>query len=235
VIFKPIAYIKYVHFWIYHLHPAIVGVMKENYTPRWLEWAREIQALSQTGLTFSQTDFDTQRYIRLSEIAAEIVHSQSNLDKESTFQNFLKQPGYATPKVDVRGAAIRNEKILLVQERTDGCWCLPGGWADVGESPSEVVMREVVEESGFKVVPSKVIGVFDANRSGKPLEFYHAYKIIFLCNICGGQPRPSNETQAVGFFKLDDLPPLSENRTNMKHLSEIFRHYNDKNRPVAFD
>ena len=98
-----------------------------------------------------------------------------------------------------------------------------------------MVEREVWEESGFKVVARKVIGVYDANRSGVPLEFYHAYKIVFLCEIIGGQARPSNETLAVDFFSFDDLPPLSAERTSARHLAEVFAHLHDGHRPVAFD
>ncbi len=209
--------------------------MTEPNMPCWLEWAREIQQLCQTGLAFSQTDYETERYNRLIEIAAEIVNSQTNLSKEKLAKNFMAQPGYATAKIDVRGAVFRDGKILLVQEVTDKRWAMPGGWADVGEIPSKMVAREVWEESGFKVEPKKVLGVYDANRGGIPLEFYHAYKIIFLCEIIGGEARPSEETLAVDFFSLDNLPPLSSARTNEKHLAEIQSHLKDKNRPAAFD
>lgn len=112
---------------------------------------------------------------------------------------------------------------------------MPGGWADVGALPSEMVVREVWEESGFRVVPQKVVGVYDANRSGTPLEFYHAYKIVFLCDIVDGQARPSDETLAVDFFSFDDLPPLSSERTNERHLTEVLAHLHDRNRSTAFD
>lgn len=209
--------------------------MTETNLSRWLEWAREIQSLSQTGLAYSDKDYDTQRYRRLMEIAAEIVQSHTGLPKRPLLENFLSQPGYATPKVDVRGAVIRNEKILLVQEGSDKRWCMPGGWADVGELPSETVVREVSEESGFQVAPRKVIGVYDANRGGIPLEFYHAYKIVFLCEMIGGEARPSKETLAVDFFRFDELPQLSNNRTNERHLAEVFAHLRERNRPAAFD
>jgi ADP-ribose pyrophosphatase YjhB (NUDIX family) len=210
-------------------------IVVETKSPRWLEWAREIQSLSQTGLTYSENEYQVQRYGRLTEIAAEIVESHTGLSKEPVLENFMVQPGYATPKVDVRGAALRNGKILLVQERADERWCLPGGWADVGDLPSEMVVREVREESGFEVEARKVVGVYDANRSGLPLEFYHAYKLVFLCEILGGQARPSNETLAVDFFSFDDLPPLSWERTNERHLAEVLAHHQDRNRPAAFD
>lgn len=209
--------------------------MTENRQPRWLEWAREIQAMCQTGLTFSSTDYETERYQRFMEIAAEIVQHHTGLSKEPLVQNFLAQPGYATVKVDVRAAVIRGGKILLVQERMDERWCMPGGWADVGDIPSEMVAREAWEESGFTVAPRKVLGVYDANRGGVPLAFYHAYKIVFLCDITGGEPRASDETLAVDFFDFDDLPVLSSARTNEKHLAEVYAHFKDKNRPAAFD
>ena len=209
--------------------------MTETNSPAWLDWAREIQALGQTGLTYSENDYHAQRYRRLVEIAAEIVESQTGLSKEPVLRNFMVQPGYATPKVDVRGAVIREGKILLVQERMDERWCMPGGWADVGDLPSDTVEREVWEESGFEVVARKVIGVYDANRSGAPLEFYHAYKVVFLCEIVGGQARPSSETLAVDFFDFDNLPPLSSARTNERHLAEVLAHLRDPDRPAVFD
>ena len=179
-------------------------------TPPWLAWARELQAISQTGLTFTTDDYDRGRYRRLAEIAAEIVEKHAGLPIEPTVENFLVQPGYATPKVDVRGAIVVDGKVLLVQERADGRWALPGGWADVGDLPSETIVREVWEETGFQVVVSKLIGVYDGNRNGTPLSFYHAYKLVFLCEITGGAARPNEETLDVAFFDFDDLPPLSE-------------------------
>ena len=209
--------------------------MPECTAPRWLQWAQEIQALSQTGLAFSTIPYDVERYTRLMEIAAEIVAGHSSLAREQVLEDFAAQPGYATPKVDVRGAVVREGQILLVQERVDGLWCMPGGWADVGDMPSEMVVREVREESGFHVVARKLAGVFDANRAGRPLSLYHAYKLIFLCDIVGGEARASEETLAAGFFSFDDLPPLSSNRTNERHLAEVRAHLQDPARPAAFD
>jgi ADP-ribose pyrophosphatase YjhB (NUDIX family) len=169
------------------------------------------------------------------EIAAEIVESHTGLPKQPILENFAVQPGYATPKVDVRGAVVRGGKILLVQERVDERWTMPGGWADVGDVPSEMVVREVWEESGFEVEPRKVIGVYDANRVGRPLQFYHAYKIVFLCEIVGGEARTSDETMGVDFFSFDALPPLSAERTGERHLAEVLAHVGDEQRPAAFD
>lgn len=207
----------------------------KSVTSPWLKWAREIQALAQSGLTYIQNEYERERYQRLLEISAEILADKTEIPTQEAVKNFQLQPGYATPKVDVRGAVVRDGKILLVQERADGRWSMPGGWADVGDLPSEMVIREVEEESGFKVVPKKVVGIFDANRDGRPMEFYHAYKIIFLCEIVSGEPRPSYETLDVGFFPFKNLPPLSQARTNERHLNEIIAHLKNQHRQTYFD
>ena len=214
---------------------AIIGTMRDRREPQWLAWAREIQALSQTGLHFNQDRFNVQRYRRLMEIAAEIVSAQSQVEKDTALDDFQLQGGYTTPKVDVRGAVVKNNRILLVKERADGRWCMPGGWADVGETPSEMVEREVWEESGFVVKARRVIGVYDANRGDQPLSFYHAYKIVFECELLSGEPTPSEETEAVEFFPFDDPPILSSVRTNERHLGDVEAFITDPNRAAQFD
>jgi len=210
--------------------------MKNNSeTLKWLGIAREIQQLAQTGAAFAVTDYEKDRYKRLTEITAEIVEHHTILEKESVQKVLMEQPGYATPKIDVRAAVIKDDKILLVQETTDNCWAMPGGWADVGDVPSEVAIRECKEESGFDVKPIKVIGVFDANRVGGRLEFFHAFKIIFLCELIGGKAAPSDETLDVRFFDLNELPALSLNRTNEKHLNELKLHLKNSERKTYFD
>jgi ADP-ribose pyrophosphatase YjhB (NUDIX family) len=190
--------------------------------------------MARTGLTYSLSEFDTQRYRRLEEIAAEIVGTYTDLSAADILKAFQVEAGYATVKVDVRGAMVRGNRILLVQERRDRKWCLPGGWADIGETPSEMVAREIVEESGFTAQATRIVGVYDANRT-EPMEFFHAYKIVFLCEILGGEPRTSNETMGVDFFAFDDLPPLSSNRTNGRHLADIQACLGDPHRPGVFD
>jgi len=207
----------------------------ENKIPQWLNWGREIQQLSQTGLAFAVTDYEKQRYKRLTKITAEIVEHHTLLEKEAVEKVLMKQPGYATPKIDVRAAVIKDDTILLVQEISDERWAMPGGWADVGDIPSEVAVRETKEESGYEVKPTKVIGVYDANRLGGQLEFFHAFKIVFLCELIGGEAATSDETSDVGFFSFDDLPQLSLNRTNDKHIQEILAHLKDLQRSTFFD
>jgi ADP-ribose pyrophosphatase len=203
-------------------------------TPKWIDWAREIFSLSQSGLTYSQNEYDLDRYKRLQAITAEMIASESEITKGSALDSFSMQAGYITPKVDVRGAVIRHGKILLIQERADTMWAMPGGWADLGNSPASVAEREVWEESGYRVKAEKVVAVIDANRI-EPFEFYHAYKLIFLCKLLDGEPRISYETLAVDFFDPNHLPPLSIYRTNENMVQEVFAHVQNPNRPTAFD
>ena len=200
----------------------------------WLDWAREIFSLSKAGLAYSQNEFDLERYKRLQEITAEMIASQGNLEKEAVLESFSMQAGYVTPKIDVRGAVVHDGKILLIQERADGRWSMPGGWADLGNAPASVAEREVWEESGYRVKAEKVVAVLDANRI-EPMEFYHAYKIIFLCKLLDGEPRTSHETLAVDFFDLNELPPLSLFRTSESMLQEVLAHVQDPLRPALFD
>jgi ADP-ribose pyrophosphatase YjhB (NUDIX family) len=203
--------------------------------PRWLEWAREIQALAQTSSHYAENDYQRQRYKRLLEIAAEIVAEHSSLEYPHVIEAFRQPIGYTTPRVDVRGAVFLDGKLLLVRERMDGRWTLPGGWADVGDVPSEAAEREVLEEAGFNVKARKLIGVYDANRFG-PLELYHAYKIIFWCDLLGGEAQPSEETSEVAFFDRDQLPgELSGERTNFRHIQDAFACLAEPGKPTVFD
>ena len=206
----------------------------ESFSPKWLELARELYSISQSGLTYCKNEYDLDRYRRLQEMSAEMISSETGLQKENIMQAFSMQAGYATPKVDVRGAVFRDGKILLVQERADNNWAMPGGWADIGDLPSAMVEREVLEESGLQVRAAKVIALYDANRV-EPMEFFHAYKIIFLCELLGGELCTSFETLAVDFFDPAQLPPLSIERTNQQMIDEAIAHIHDSNRPTFFD
>jgi ADP-ribose pyrophosphatase YjhB (NUDIX family) len=201
---------------------------------KWLDLARELYSMSQSGITYCKNHYDLHNYKRLQEMSAEIIVAHSELSKETVLETFRTQAGYATPKIDVRGAVIRDGKILLVQEIADNKWALPGGWADIGDKPSAMVEREVLEESGFAVHTVKVVAIYDANRMD-PMEFFHAYKIIFLCEILGGEARASHETLAVDFFEMDNLPELSTARTDERMLKEVFAHVHDTQRVTAFD
>lgn len=205
--------------------------------PEWLKIARELHSMSQVGLEHASNGYETERYERLRELATEIITKQSTLSQEEVLDSFAMQPGYITPKIDVRAAVIRVGKILLVKELNDGCWSLPGGWADVGDTPSQAIIREVKEESGFDVRVESVVGIYDANRIPHEewMPFYHAYKLLFLCSIAGGEARTSHETPNVDFFAPDDLPSLSVYRTNKDIIADAFAHAQNGKCGAIFD
>lgn len=207
--------------------------MNENI--KWLDWARRIQSISQTGLEFAHNEYDIERNKKLEKIAAEIVAEHSNLREAEILEIFLNQKGYATPKVDVRTAIVKDDKLLLVKEVSDGKWAMPGGWADVGDMPSQAAVREAKEESGFDIEVIKVVGIYDSNRRAENLELFHAVKIVFLCKITGGSAVPSFETPDVKFFAFDELPELSYNRTNSKHIGHILAHLKEPNLHTYFE
>jgi ADP-ribose pyrophosphatase YjhB (NUDIX family) len=205
----------------------------------WLNWARELQAIAQTGLAFSKDAYDRQRYGAIRSLAARILAEHSEAECSHIEALFTQQAGYATPKVDVRGAVFRNDGgILLVREIADaGRWTLPGGWADVNESPSECVIREVREESGFEVAVRKLAAVYDRDRHGHvPLHAFHVYKLFFICEIAGGAPRPGLETSEVGFFTTDNLPDdLSAGRVRQHQMRRMMEHWRSPELPTDFD
>ena len=208
--------------------------------PAWLAWAQEIQALAQTGYYYSDpsqpgNEYHRQRYQRLGEIAAEIMSQHTNLDYDSLLEIYQDQDGYATPRVDVRAAVFKDDRLLMVRERQDGGWTLPGGWADVGDQPSHSAEREVWEEAGYRVKASRLVGVYDANRQ-RPLHLFHAYKLLFLCELISGEPTPSLETSAVAFFAMDELPDhLSGERTTPRLLRDAFTAFQRPDTPAVFD
>jgi len=207
-----------------------------NSEPAWLTIARELQALAQTGLAFSKDPFDLQRFQRTRELAAQLMAQGSGASAEKILGLFERDVGYTTPKVDVRGAAFKDEQVLLVQEASDGCWTLPGGWADVNQTAAECVVREICEESGFVATATKLVAVSDYQRSGHPPRRADSiYKLTFLCEISGGEPRTSDETTGVAFFSRDDLPPLSLGRTTRAQIDRVFRHHQLPDLPTEFD
>ena len=203
--------------------------------PKWLIWAKELQALSQTGLHFAAGNYDRERYERIGVIAAEILAAHTSLDLEEILALNRAELGYATPKVDVRGVVFRNGRILLVREIMDhDRWTLPGGWADVNESPAESVVREVREESGFDTRAVKVLAVYDRDKQGHVPPFpYHVYKLFFLCEIIGGEPCLNNEVSGIEFFAADQIPELSVSRVTNAQIARFFALQSEA--PTDFD
>jgi ADP-ribose pyrophosphatase YjhB (NUDIX family) len=203
--------------------------------PKWLEWSQKLQAIAQIGLTYSENPFDLERFQQVRSLAAEIMATYSHVEHSYLLDLFSREIGYATPKVDVRAAVFQNDNILLVKERSDGYWTLPGGWADVGDSPSEAAVREVYEESGYETRAIKLIAVYDRDKQGHPPFPFYIYKLFFHCELTGGSPSPSIETEEVGFFAEDALPELSLGRVTPKQINRLFQHYRQPDLPTDFD
>jgi len=204
--------------------------------PLWLRQARELQAIAQNGLAFSTDAFDIERYERLRQLASEIMAAGSDASADVIRGLFAGEIGYATPKVDVRGAVFRDDRILLVRERSDNRWTLPGGWADVDQAPAECVVREITEESGFETQAQKLAAVWDRSKHPhEPPYPYHIYKLFFICDIIGGAASASIETSAVDFFAEDQLPALSIGRVLPKQIGRMFAHHRQPNLPTEFD
>ncbi len=209
--------------------------MQEDVNNSLVQWAQRLQALSQTGLTYAQDPYDRVRYEEIRQIAAEIMALPLNAAPAELVKLFQAEDGYATPKIDVRGVVIEGAKVLLVRERSDGGWTLPGGWSDVGDSPSEAIEREIREESGYEARAVKLLALYDRRKHNHPPIPYHAYRAFFRCEIVGGSPALSNETDGVDFFALDRLPPLSVARVTATQIAHFFDHDRNPDWPTDFD
>lgn len=193
---------------------------------------QKLNAIAQTGLTYSRDVFDQERYEALRQIATELVGTRFKIDGETL--HHVTESGYATPKTDVRAFILRDGKLLMVREAEDGLWSLPGGWADVGDTPSTAVCREVAEETGLKVKATKLLGVWDRNLHGHPPLPWHVYKLIFLCEETGGSLAVNHETTGIGFFDINELPDLSLTRIVAVEL-EVSMAIATSDRPTWFD
>lgn len=203
--------------------------------PSWLSLSRELRAIAQIGLTFSKDPFDRQRFERIRELGAALAAEGAGADSSRVLDLFEQDVGYATPKVDVRGAAFRDGRVLLVREVSDGGWTLPGGWADVNQTPAECVVREVAEESGFLARAVKLAAVHDYRKRQPRRHIESIYKLFFICELLGGSATPSDETSEVEFFPRHALPPLSLGRTTPEQIELMFRHAEEPSLPTEFD
>ena len=215
--------------------PVLMPESEPQPEPQWLTWARQLQAHAQNGLTYSRDPYDLERFQALRELAAEIMARYTQVDPQMLIGMFERETGYATPKVDVRAAVFRDDRILLVREKSDGGWTLPGGWADTGQTPAENVAREVFEETGYHARAVKLLAVYDRSRHGHPPLAWYVYKLIFRCELLGGAAAESIETDGAGFFAAGELPPLSLTRVMPAQIARLFEHYRHPEWPADFD
>ena len=203
--------------------------------PPWFTWAQRLQTIAQAGLTYARDPFDVERYHQIQQIAAEILAAGADAPLEQVHGLLAAEEGYATPKLDVRAVVLREGRMLLVKELSDGGWTLPGGWVDVGDRPSAAAEREVREESGYEVRAVRLLALYDRNLHGYPPFIFHTYKLFFLCELLGGAPTVSIETGGAEFFAEDDLPPLSVARVTPQVLARMFDLARDAEAMTEFD
>jgi ADP-ribose pyrophosphatase YjhB (NUDIX family) len=201
----------------------------------WLEMAKRLQALAQAGLEYSENKYDIDRYEQIRQLSLEIMRDFTKLPMKRLVDVFASEKGYQTPKVDVRGVVFRGNTILLVKETIDGCWSVPGGWADVGLTPFEVARKEVFEEAGLDVTPVRLLAVLDKIRHNHPPDLFHIYKIFVLCEEKGGILRKGMETSEVGFFSPDKLPPLSAPRITEEQIRLMFEYKDNPAKEAVCD
>jgi len=202
---------------------------------QWLELAQRLQSIAQAGLTYTENPYDIDRYEQLREIAIDLVKDHTGRDKEFIREVFASETGYPTPKVDIRAVIFRNEKLLMVQEKIDGKWSMPGGWADIGLSPSEIAVKEVQEEAGIIVAPVRLLAVLDKKKQDHPPDIFHAYKLFILCRELRGEPQHGMETLDARFFARNEIPPLSVERNTPRQIELMFEYLADPAKPVACD
>ena len=198
----------------------------------------KLSALAQDGLTYGADEYDLDRYRQLSRLAVELFSVLSGQPAAELAIELGRDSGYATPKIEVRGAIFDDdERVLLMREKIDGRWSLPGGWADPGDAPSAAVTREILEETGYHSSAVKLIACWDREVQGNPPPLpVHVYKLFFLCRRDGAvQPPAVLETLEVGWFGLDALPPLSLGRVNHRQLERALAHHRDLSLPTEFD
>ena len=203
--------------------------------PQWLRWAQRLQAIAQDGLTYAHDDYDLGRYEQLRELAAEILAAHSTGTLEEARNLLILETGPATPKVDVRAAVFDDDRILLVREPGEAGWSVPGGWADVGESPSEAATRETLEESGYGVRPVRLLAAYDRDRHDHPPIAYHVYKLIYLCELMPEERLTDVDARGVRFFGEQEIPDLSVTRITRAQISRLFAQHRDPSIPTEFD
>jgi len=204
---------------------------------RRLQLFRSLHALARTGLHFCRDEYDRERYEQVEQIAAELLAGGAGLTPGELLGAWARETGYVTPKIEVRGAVFREAdgKVLLVREAAEGLWTLPGGWADVNDSPSGAVCREIEQEAGFRTRATKLAALYDRNAHGHTPSIFHSWKAFFLCDIEGGVARGSYETDAVEFFDPDALPPMSLGRCTPQQVLRLRRHWLDPGIAAEFD
>ena len=197
---------------------------------------KRITALADTGLVYSQDDYDQGRYQELKEISLQLLSLVSDAPLKSWQEFLMPVKDYPTPKVDIRGFVLNNKRqILMAKESADGKWAIPGGWADIGFTPSEMVVRELEEETGVKCKVQRLLAIYDKKCHPHPPQPFYIYKMVFLCKMESGELRHGFDMEGAAFFDVDQLPELSEDRILDSQIKQLFRLATQKHTEVYFD
>ena len=200
------------------------------------EHLKRIQALAEIGLEYSNSSYDKERYDEIQEICMDMLEQLTDIPMEKIQPIIQEKNGYKTPKVDVRAVVFNPEgKILLVQEKIDGCWALPGGWADVGYTPRQVAEKECFEEAGLTVKSIRFLAVMDKTAQQMPPEFEYVYKLFILCEPLNDHIAAGEETISANWFSEDNLPELSKPRNLESQIQMMFEYYRDERKEIFLD
>ena len=184
---------------------------------------KRIKSLADIGLLYSNNDYDKERYLELREISFRLLHRISDHSIENLKDHFPLVSDYPTAKVDIRGLVLSsNKEILLVKESADGKWSLPGGWADIGFSPKEVIVKEFKEETGLEVIPLKLLAVFDKKMHQHPPQPFYVYKLAVYCEAVSTEIIKGFDVLDVQYFTIDNLPDLSADRILKSQIELLY-------------
>jgi ADP-ribose pyrophosphatase YjhB (NUDIX family) len=204
--------------------------------PDIFEYAKQIQALAETGLQYSSNEYDIERYHEITAASIKIIELLSDEPYEKIKLHIEDNDGYKTPKIDIRAAIFdEHHNILLVQEKKDNHWSLPGGFADVGYTPSQIAVKETREEAGIDVAVHKLVAVLNKRSHGHPKGIYDAYKLFFLCHKTGGTLAPGMETNDARYFSQHNIPLLSTPRNTEEQIHLMFDYHSQRRTEVLWD
>ena len=195
---------------------------------KWLDIAKKLQSIAQAGLEYSKDKYDLERFEEIRKVSIDIMECYTDIEREKIKNLFAGETGYQTPKRDIRAAVFHENKILMVKEKLDNRWSLPGGWADIDLSLKENLIKEAMEEAGAKIIPERILAVYDRNRNTNILFPHSVYKIFVQCKYLESKFVENIETEETGFFSVDQLPELSETRNTASQIKMCFRY---KDRP----
>lgn len=201
-----------------------------------LEMIKRIKSLSDTGLIYAQNEYEKERFAELRSISLKLLGIVSNEPFSALSNFFMPDKDYPTPKVDIRGLALNKVKeILLVKEKLDGKWSLPGGWGDIGFSPSEVIKKEILEETGLNSRVLRLLAIYDKKCHPHPPQPFYVYKLVFLCEILPGEFNTSFDIEDARYFNINSLPELSEDRILKSQIDQLYQKTVNGDQTVYFD